>query len=84
MHLRSMMIAISAALTLTACGESVTGVVIEKHDARTGVAQTFGCLTTEWLLVIDQGERIKSRDRFKRVCVSYTTATKYNIGSKYP
>lgn len=74
----------AVALMLGACGESVKGVVLEKYDARAGVPQTFGCLTTEWLLVIDQGERDKTTNRFKKICVSYTTATKYNIGSKYP
>jgi hypothetical protein len=76
-----MLVAIS---TLIACGDTTNGVVIEKYEARAGVPQTFGCLNTEWLLVIDQGERIKSKSRFVKKCVSYVDATKYNIGDEYP
>jgi len=79
------MIAVLIALsTLTACGDTAKGVVIEKYDARAGVPQTFGCLSTEWLLVVDQGERNKTKDRFKKICKSYVDATKYKIGDKYP
>jgi hypothetical protein len=83
-HLRVMIAAVIGFTTLAGCAESVKGVVLEKYDARNGVPQTFGCLTTEWLLVIDQGERIKSRERFKKICVTYTKATGYDIGDKYP
>lgn len=79
-----MVTTIVAALMLAACGDSVTGVVIEKYDGKQGIPQSSGCGATEWLLVIDRGERIKSTSRFKKKCVSFTTATKYNIGSKYP
>jgi len=83
-HLRVMYTAVIIAMALAGCAKAVTGVVIEKHDARSGVPQVFNCAKTEWLLVIDQGERTKASDRFKKKCVSFAVATQYEIGKKYP
>lgn len=85
MRLRALALVVIAAAALAACGNDTKGVVIERYDAINGVPQSLNnCAKTEWLLVVDQGDRVKPGDRFRRICVTFTEAVKYTIGSTYP
>lgn len=85
MRLKAVALAVLMTASLAACGNNVKGVVIERYDATNGIPKSLNnCAKTEWLLVIDQGDKVEEGDRFKRLCAPFAEAVKYTIGSTYP